>query len=120
MEIEINLKIQKNLDSVLFPGYWTDVLNQDVTPNQGYINVTLDGACVVQIQRPEMARLYDEFKDKMLRDQDHLLVDVHLSSFAESEKSLVVKVKTTRATLDQSVTSSDVDLTVNLWPNRNK
>ena len=109
MEIIINLKIQNNLETILFPGYWTEVLNQYVTPNQGYINVTLDGACVVQIQRPEMARLYDEFKDKMLQDQDHLLVDIHLSSFAESEKSLVVKVISRRATLDQNLTLSDVD-----------
>ena len=85
-----------------------------MTPNQGYINVTLDGACVVQIQRPEMVRLYEQFKDKMLQDQDHLLVDIHLSSFAESEKSLVVKVITRRATLDQNLTLSDVDWTVNL------
>ena len=60
------------------------------------MNVTMDDACVVQIQRQEIWILYEEFQKNMLWDQDHLLVDVHLSTFAELatlQKTLIVKVR---------------------------
>ena len=72
------------------------MLNQNVTPNEGYINVTMDNSCVVQIERQEIWRLYEEFQKNMLWDQDHLLVDIHLSTLAESaalQKTLIVKVR---------------------------
>ena len=82
--------------TIAFSGYWREVLNQTTTPNEGYIIVTIDNACIVHIERKEIARLYDEFQAKNLWDKDHLLVDVHLSTFAESpnlQKTLTVKVR---------------------------
>ena len=81
--------------SIVFTGYWREVVNQTATPNEGYIIVTMDDACIVHIERKEIARLYEGFQEKM-PDQDHLIVDVHLSTFAESEnlqKTLIVKVR---------------------------
>ena len=95
-ESKLNLCYITLNNFIAFSGYWREVLNPDVTPNQGYMNVTMDDACVVQIQRPEIWRLYEEFQKNMLWDQDHLLVDVHLSTFAELaslQKTLIVKVR---------------------------
>ena len=77
----------------MFPGYWREVLNQNVTPNEAYINVTMDNSCVVQIERQEIQRLYDEFQEEKLSDQDHVLVDVHLSTFAEATNPGFPKVE---------------------------
>ena len=81
---------------IAFPGYWREVHNQDVTPNEGFINITMDGTCVVQIQRQKIWRLYEDFQKNLLWNQDHLLVDVHLFTFEELtslQKTLIVKVR---------------------------
>ena len=72
------------------------MLDQDVIPIEGYINVTMDSACVVQINRDDIWRMYEEFQNNTLWNQDHVLVDVHLTTFAEVpalQETLIVKVK---------------------------
>ena len=64
----------------------------------------MDDACVVQIERQEIERLYEEFQEEQLSDQDHLLVDVYLSTFAEAtnlQKSLIVQVGLQRQQITQ-------------------
>ena len=79
----------------VYLGNWREVLNTNITPNEGYINTTMDGECIVQCQRPEIWRIFEMFKENIIWKEDHLLVDVHLTTFngtPSSQQELVIKV----------------------------